>query len=115
MAPFGENATLRGNFDTLLASPDGKSVLFGAEGGSLPTLGGGGFHDVYESVRGEGGWQSHFAGVDGTEAERPGNAGGASPDHGYSFWVVDEEGRGSLPKGNYLRFADGELRTDRSR
>ena len=108
MAPLGENVTLRGNFDTLLASPNGRSVLFGTEGGSLPTLAGGGFHDVYESTRGEGGWETRFAGVDGTKAERP-DAGGASPDHGYSFWVVDEEGRGSLPMGNYLRLADGSF------
>jgi hypothetical protein len=108
MAPLGENATLRGNFDTLLASPDGRSVFFGTEGGSLPTLIGGGFHDVYESVRGEGGWKTRFVGINGTQAERP-DAGGASPDHGYSFWVVDEEGRGSLPMGNYLRFTDGSL------
>jgi hypothetical protein len=108
MAPLGENVTLRGNFDTLLASPDGQSVLFGAEGGSLPALGGGGFHDVYEASRTSSGWQSRFAGLDGTQVEEP-NYGGVSSDHGYSFWVVDQEGRGSLQKGNYLRLPDGSV------
>ncbi|HWA52618.1 MAG TPA: hypothetical protein VG816_00450 [Solirubrobacterales bacterium] len=77
-------------FDTPLSSADGNSLLFGTEGGALPGIGGGGFHDTFEAVRGPGGWQSHFTGLSGAQAREP-MEGGVSADHRLSFW----EARGS--------------------
>jgi hypothetical protein len=86
------------SFDTTFASPDGGSVVFGTEGGSIPGLGGGGFHDTYEAVRIPGvGWQSHFSGPSAAQAEKP-TPGGLSPDHAYSFWDVYGT-KGSLATG----------------
>lgn len=81
------------SFDTSAASPDGGSLVFGSNSGALPDIGGGGFFDTYEALRDESsGWQSHFTGMSGAQAERP-RPGGISPDHLYSFWNV-EGGRG---------------------
>jgi hypothetical protein len=74
-------------FAATLASADGTSLAFGVEGGSLPGLGGGGFHDTYVASRGPAGWQSRFAGLPGEFAAKP-HAGGISADHGFSFWSV---------------------------
>ncbi len=99
-------------FDTPFASPDGESVVFGIDGGSLPGLGGGGYHDIFRAVRGPGGWQSQFTGLSAAQAEVP-RSGGISADHGYSFWKV--EGRnGSLADpvrqgAHYLRGPDGSF------
>ena len=100
-------------FDTTLASPDGGSVVFGTEGGSIPALGGGGYHDTYEAVRIAGvGWRSHFTGLSGAQAEGP-IPGGVSPDHGYSFWdVLGSNGSlatGGVTEADYLRRPDGVL------
>jgi hypothetical protein len=82
-------------FATTLSSPDGESVVFGTHSGSIPELGGGGRGDTYEALRDPlSGWQSHFTGITAAQSPRP-EAGGISPDHGYSFW--DAVGnRGSL-------------------
>ncbi len=94
-------------FDTALVSPDGESLVFGVRGGSLPLLGGGGFNDTYDAVRGADGWHSHFTGLSGSQAEAP-YPGGVSTDHRYSFWKV-EHNRGSFTEGNYLRAPDGSF------
>jgi hypothetical protein len=99
---FGNNA-----FDTWLASPEPglDSLVFGSDSGALPGLGGSGDNDTYEALRDPGsGWQSHFTGMSGAQAERPAN-GGISPDHGYAFWFVAKGlGQLSLSTGaQYLR------------
>jgi hypothetical protein len=106
MAAFGRNAF--SNFGTTFASPDGGSLIFGTEGGSIPALGGGGYHDTYEAVRGKDGWQSRFVGIDGTQAAAPA-PGGISADHDFAFWRVNEQGAGSMALGNYLRLPDGSF------
>jgi DNA-binding beta-propeller fold protein YncE len=95
------------NFDTRFISTDGESVVFGTEGGSIPALGGGGFHDTYEAVRTPSGWQSHFSGLDATQAEQP-YTGGIAPDHSLAFWAVGND-KGSLAAGTYLRSAAGSI------
>ena len=93
-------------FPTQLGSPDGSSLAFGIEGGTLPGLGGGGYHDTFAATREEGaGWVTHLIGFSGAEAGVP-EPGGISPDHGYAFWLVDP-GPGSLPPGAYLRTPGG--------
>ena len=67
MSELGRNG---GNgFDTDLASTDGGSLSFGTDGGSLPGSEGNGFHDTYVATRGQGGWQTEFSGLHGTEAK----------------------------------------------
>jgi len=83
-------------FDTALASPDGESLVFGTEGGGLPGIGGGGFHDTFEAVRGPGGWQSHFTGLTAAQAREP-VPGGIAADHLDAFW----EARGA--QGSFTR------------
>ncbi len=95
------------NFDTRLVSNDGGSVVFGTEGGSIPALGGGGFHDTYEAIRTPSGWQSHFSGLGPAQAEAP-VTGGIAADHSLAFWAV-ENNNGSLAAGNYLRSAAGSI------
>jgi hypothetical protein len=95
-------------FDTPMISPDGQSVVFGIEGGSLSGIGeGGGYHDTYEAIRGENGWQTSFTGLSPTQSDEP-YPGGVSAYHGYSFWEVSDN-RGSLAQGQYLRAADGGI------
>jgi hypothetical protein len=77
-----------GNFNSSLVSPDGRSLAFGIEGGSLPALGGGGYHDTYEAVREPNGWVSRFTGLSGEQAQIV-HPGGIALDHGYSFWQTD--------------------------
>jgi hypothetical protein len=104
LTPFvGIVQTAGGNgFPTALVSPDGQSVSFGTEGGALPGIEGGGFHDIYTATRGAGGWQSAFAGLNGAQAPREVFPGGIAPDHRYSFWGLGDGG-GTLDRGNYLR------------
>jgi hypothetical protein len=83
-------------FDTVLASADGANLIFGTEGGALPGIGGGGFHDTFEAVRDPGGWQSHFTGLAAAQAREP-IPGGVSGDHRNSFW----EARGN--QGSFTR------------
>jgi len=93
-------------FATQLGSPDGSSLAFGVEGGTVPGFGGGGYHDTFAASRQAGvGWVTHFIGFSGAEAGVP-EPGGISPDHGYSFWLVDP-GPGSLSPGAYLRTPGG--------
>jgi hypothetical protein len=93
-------------FPTALVSPDGASpdfsVSFGTEGGALPGIEGGGFHDIYTATRGPEGWQTSFAGLNGAQAPREIFPGGIAPDHRYSFWGLGDSG-GTLARGNYLR------------
>jgi hypothetical protein len=93
-------------FDTTLATSDGESIIFGTEGGSIPALGGGGYHDTYEAERSSAGWVSHFAGLSGAQAEEP-SPGGISSDHAFAFWSIFGA-KGSLATGgetsaNYIR------------
>ena len=103
MGEFASSA--RDGFDTSMSKGDGDGLVFGVEGGSLPGLGGGGFHDTYEALRTPGGWQSHFTGVSAALAEEP-FAGGISDDRAFSFWNVSSD-RGDLAKGDYLRGPGG--------
>jgi hypothetical protein len=90
----------RSGFPFPPVSPDGQSVVFGTEGGSLPGLPGNGFHDLYEARRGPGGWQTTSAGLTGAQSAEP-SIGGVAADHSYSFWRADASG--SVPPGYYLR------------
>jgi len=110
---FGEGAYSSAE---LLVNSNGESLLFGIEGGALPGIGGGGFHDAYVSRRGRSGWGTEFTGLDGTQAQEP-YATGTAPDHSYSFWAVGGT-KGSLanPPGtigaarmNYLRGPGGSI------
>lgn len=111
---FGEGAIT--SPPVLLGSADGESVLFGTEGGALPGLGGGGFHDAYVSTRGSDGWHTEFRGLSGAQAQKP-FAAGASPDHGYSLWDVggtkgtlaNEPGAPANATMNYLRGPSGSI------
>lgn len=109
MAELGSGFNASG-FNTALASPSGDSVVFGTEGGSIPSLGGGGFHDTYDSLRTSAGWQSHFNGIGAELAERP-HPGGIAADHNLAFWEVEGD-NGPLAThlpGNYLRRDQGVL------
>jgi hypothetical protein len=103
---FGEMS-----FGTTPASPDGGSVVFGNNSGALPGIGGGGYYDTFEALRDENvGWQSHFTGLTSAQSSRP-KPGGISPDHGYSFWNI-EDGKGRLTNSatgyaQYLRVPPG--------
>jgi hypothetical protein len=102
-----EGRNTEDGFDSRLVSGDGESVVFGTEGGSIPALGGGGFHDTYEALRTPGGWQSYFSGLGPAQAEAP-SIGGIAPDHTLAFWGVEND-RGSLAAGNYLRLSGGSV------
>jgi hypothetical protein len=88
MAELG-GAFYAGGFNTALAAPDGESLAFGVTGGSIPGLGGGGYSDTYEALRGPDGWQSHFNGISGAQSEQP-TPGGLSPDHDFAFWQIGD-------------------------
>lgn len=98
-------------FPSQLVSPNGESVVFGTEGGSLPGTDASGFHDTYEALRDpEHGWQSHFTGLSGAQSQEP-YPGGITPDHRYSFWEA-RNCKGSLATcglagANYLRDSTG--------
>lgn len=110
---FGEGV---GSAPQPLAAPSGESLLFGVEGGALPGLGGGGFHDAYVARRGPVGWSTTFAGLDGTQAQEPFET-GTSADHEYSLWAVGgTKGTLANPPGtiggatmNYLRGPGGTV------
>lgn len=80
---FGEGAVT--SPPVPLASATGESLLFATEGGALPGIGGGGFHDAYVANRGPGGWEAKFTGLDAEQAQEPFPT-GTSADHAYSFW-----------------------------
>jgi len=99
------------SFDTPLSTPNGESLIFGAEGGSISGAEGGGFHDTYDARRGSDGWHSTYTGMSGTQAAES-FPGGISADHGYSLWLV-EGTKGSFATGgipaNYLRHSQGAV------
>jgi hypothetical protein len=102
------------SFATELASPDGTSLLFMTEGGSLPGLGGNGIADGYEATRSGSGWGTRLAGPTGGQTQAPG-AGGASSDHGYWFWETGQAtDHGTLvvnsQSTHYVRLPDGSFR-----
>ncbi len=100
------------SFGTMLASPDGESVVFGSNSGALPGLGGSGFQDTYRAERNPvEGWQSEFTGPSPPQADRP-KPGGISSDHDYAFFVLEEASKGSLAypeifRDTYLRVPPG--------
>jgi hypothetical protein len=109
MSELGGTLSAIGGFDSQIVSPDGGGLVFGSEGGSLPGLGGGGYHDTYEALRGSSGWQSLFTGLSGAQANRA-LPGGISPDHTFSFWhVIGENGTLAVSGKNseYIRRATG--------
>lgn len=93
-APPTAGALGEGGFDcftTALASPDGTRFEFFTEGGSIPALGGNGFHDSYQAVREPGvGWASHLDGPLGPQAEMPQAGSCFSPDLSYSTLGTNE-------------------------
>jgi hypothetical protein len=101
---FGEGTD---STPVLLAAEDGESAVFGTDGGGLPGIGGGGFHDTYLSRRGVSGWGTEFTGLDGEQAEQPFST-GVSFDHAYSLWKV-EGSKGSLtdPAGGERTYVRG--------
>ncbi len=107
--PFGSAAA----FPTGFATPGGNGLLFGIEGGSLPGLPGGGFHDTYEAHREADGqyglWRSAFNGITGAEARFP-TPNGFSADHTASFWAIQESG--FADDGNYVRRSAGVLKAE---
>lgn len=110
---MSELGTGLNGFDTALVSPDGASLIFGTEGGALPGIGGGGFHDTFEAVRGPSGWQSHFTGLSAAQAREP-VPGGISSDHRDAFWEV-RGNQGSFTRTeaaaspNYIRRQGGVI------
>ncbi|HEY0392572.1 MAG TPA: hypothetical protein VGC63_12770, partial [Solirubrobacterales bacterium] len=93
-APPGVSALGEGGFDcfvTALTNEDGTKFEFFTEGGSIPDLGGNGFHDTYQAVRSPGiGWITHRDGPLGSEAEVPQAGSCFSPDLGYSTLGTNE-------------------------
>jgi hypothetical protein len=93
-------------------SPDGSSYIFDMESEPLPEpVGANGFKDVYETVRTSTGWRTvRLLTPTGVQSELP-VPGGASPDHQFSFFSVNEvEDSGTLGGtngGTYLRRPDG--------
>jgi hypothetical protein len=94
-------------FPASMVSPDGKGLLFGSRTGALPGVGGGGYQDTYEARRENGGWQTQFTGLSGTESEKP-RLGSVSPEHAYYLWYIWPEDRGTLFGGG--KEANGYLR-----
>lgn len=101
------------SFNTSLVSSSGESLTFGTEGGAIPGLGGGGYHDTYKAVRVAGsGWQSQFTGLSAVQAQEP-HPGGIEANQELSFWQA-EGASGSLAVGgqtgaNYIRRPGGVL------
>ena len=101
------------DFPTMLASPDGNSLVFGSNSGALPGIGGGGYQDTFEARRGASGWGSVFTGIEAAQAQKA-HPGGISPNHHYAFWNA-EGSKGSLLEQpgltggnyNYLRVPPG--------
>lgn len=100
-------------FPTWTGSPDGNSVGFVVQAGTIPGLGGaGGLNgDIYAAHRSARGWRSESAGLDGTNtiAQYPR---GMSPDH--SFVATDgtlapTAGSSTIgaAQAAYLRYPDG--------
>ncbi len=84
-----------GGFATNPSTADGNGLLYGVEGGSLPSLGGSGFDDVYEAHRNPtAGWLSTLEAPDGTQAQESYPV-GYSANHRESIWDVRNNG-GSL-------------------
>ncbi len=99
-------------FASDLATPDGQSLMFGTDGGTLPGFEGTGHADAYRAIRTATGWQTRAAGPNGTQMSKN-FPGGVSPDHGFSFWNATGV-NGSLAdpvtkSANYLREPDGSF------
>lgn len=111
---FGE-AEGRGCFDLLPASADGESVLSLSKGGSLSGLVVNGSFDLYESVRGPGGWTTLSKSPSGAESAHPAGGLCASADHAYSTLLTgtSTSDGGSLVLGGvstgYIRGPGGQL------
>lgn len=97
-------------FATLEASPDGNSVSFLTEGGSLPgTDGTGGWHgDSFQATRTSTGWMTVGVGPSGDETTIP-RPGSHSPDQDHAFWVAQGEGSAVIDGKHtqYIRYPDG--------
>jgi hypothetical protein len=109
LPPTAPVDSLSGGFDTYFAAPAGDSVLFSLSG-ALPGLDGTGYGDRYQALRTSGAWQTAHVSPSGSQAEKPAG-GGASADHGFSFWRLLPGDRGSLGSPSspmtYLRQPDG--------
>jgi hypothetical protein len=97
-------------FPTVESSPDGGTVWFKIEGGSLPGSAGiGSFEgDPYVARRGSSGWSTELAGATGDEATVSIPA-STSPDQGYAFWSARIEGPLVIngEETQYLYYPDG--------
>jgi hypothetical protein len=97
-------------FPTVEVSPDGNTLSFLTEGGSLPgNEGSGAFDgDLYRSTRGSSGWATISGGPSGAESSIP-LTGSTSPDQGFVFWQARGEGSAVLPGAiaAYVRYPDG--------
>jgi hypothetical protein len=106
-APIGSPLSF---FPNRQVSPNGNSLPWIVEGGSLPEQGGTGSigSDPYLSSRGPDGWSTAYIGPAGSDSTAV-FPGGTSPDHGYSFWTSSTIGPASIdgaPTG-YVRYPDG--------
>jgi hypothetical protein len=86
---------------TELASPDGNSYIFLLAGEPLSEFGeANGIQDVYETVRTKDGWRTvRRITPSGAQTELP-IAGGASPDHQYSFVEIGGKAGGGHDEGS---------------
>jgi hypothetical protein len=94
-------------------SPQGDKVSFLVEGGAIPGTGGTGAGiafggDPYRAVRQPDGWQTTFIGPTGEEAVQA-EAGGTSPDQGYSFFGSGGSGGTLGTRNKFLRYPDGHF------
>jgi hypothetical protein len=105
---------MNNKFATELSSPNGASYVWLAEPLSEPGEANG-VEDAYETVRTKEGWRTiRRLTPSGPQAEEP-NVGGVSPDHQYSFVLVEPKptDEGSFAVGgsdsNYLQRPDGSF------
>jgi hypothetical protein len=123
---FGSGAG-RNCFNIYPATEDGNSVLSLAQGGSVPGLPANGVNDLYESVRGPGGWTTISKSAASSETNRPAGGMCASADHRYSTLLTDSlaagdegtfvvEGKQTSyvrdPAGGFALVGQGENGTD---
>ena len=106
---FGTGPTV--SAPVLSVAADGESVLFGAEGGSLPGNEGSGLYDVYRATRGAMGWGTAFSGLNGQQAAEPYPV-TASDNTARTAWLVlGDKGSLAVPGGaaSYLRGPEGAI------
>lgn len=91
-------------------SPNGDSLTWYVEGGSLPEVGGTGSIgvDPFLSSRGPDGWGTNYIGPAASDSTAV-FPGGTSPDQGYSFWTSGPIGPASIEghPTSYVRYPDG--------